>query len=612
MRTLGISAFYHDSAAALLHDGRIVAAAQEERFTRRKFDADFPENAIRFCFAQADCNLSDIDQVVFHEKPLAKFDRLMRSFIEFAPNGFWAFRQAMPQWLGRKLWTRATLSKGLETIQPGGIAAREILFAEHHQSHAASAFYPSPFDQALVLTLDGVGEWATGSVCLGQGATLVPQLELDFPDSLGLFYTAVTQYLGFKVLSGEYKVMGLAPYGTPRFRDLLLDNVVALKDDGSFELDQRFFDYCVGQSMISDEMGALLGQPARQPEAGPLTQFHMDVAASLQAVTEEIVLRMVRSLMHRFDQENLCLAGGVALNCVANGRIWRETDVKGLWIQPAAGDAGCALGAAFAAQHQHAQTPRAYATGIDGMQGAYLGPAYTQPDIEARLTNCGASFTTLTDDALFDRVASALDDGAAVGWVQGRMEFGPRALGARSILADARSRSMQRTLNLKVKNRESFRPFAPIVLEEETRDWFSHDVPSPYMLMTAPVAEHRRLAVEQPPQSSDIMARLDGVRSQIPAVTHVDHSARLQTVSRTTNPRLHRLLTTFKARTGCPVLVNTSFNVRGEPIVCTPEDAFRCFMGTEIDMLVVGNCILHKVEQNPDLRRDYKSMLEPD
>lgn len=611
MKILGLSAFYHDSAAALIEDGAIVAAAQEERFTRRKFDAAFPAQAVRFCLDEAGIALRDVDHVVFHEKPLAKFDRIVRSFADLAPQGFWAFRETMPRWLGGTLWPRRQIVRHLSRIDPAADLRGRLLFAEHHQSHAAAAYYPSPFDDALVLTLDGVGEWATGSVCLGRGADLVPELELDFPHSLGLLYTAITQYLGFKVLSGEYKVMGLAPYGTPRFAGLLRDTVVAVRDDGSFALNQRYFDYVVGQSMISDALGDLFGQPPRAGDAEPLTQVHMDIAASLQAVTEDIVLRMVRHLMARFDQRNLCLAGGVALNCVANGRILRETGVQGLWIQPAAGDAGCALGAALAAHHQHAGRPRPPARGRDAMQGAYLGPAFPQPDIARRLERCGAVFDALDEGSMIARCVDALVAEKAVGWFQGRMEFGPRALGARSILADARSAMMQRVLNLKVKNRESFRPFAPVVLEEDAADWFDHAGASPYMLLTAPVHPARRHAVDED-AGADLMARLGQVRSAIPAVTHVDCSARLQTVSRDTNPRLHALLRAFKARTGCPVLVNTSFNVRGEPIVCTPEDAFRCFMGTEIDMLVAGTAVLDKAAQDPALAHGYKTAFEPD
>ena len=611
MKILGISAFYHESAAALIDDGTIVAAAQEERFTRRKFDAGFPEQAVAYCLDQAECRLGDVEHVVFHEKPFNKFRRLVQTYAAHAPRGFWSFRRAMPQWLGSKLHQKRTLSRALGSVDPGAEVSGKLLFAEHHQSHAASAFYPSPFEEALVLTMDGVGEWATTSVCLGKGATLMPELELAFPHSLGLLYTAVTQYLGFKVLSGEYKVMGLAPYGTPRYRDLFLDHLVELKEDGSFALNQRYFDYCVGSSMISEAFGDLFGRPRRSGDDAPLEPFHMDVAASLQAVTEEIVLRMVRHLMQHYGQRNLCLAGGVALNCVANGRILRETGVEGLWVQPAAGDAGCALGAALAAWHQHLGRPRAVPSGRDGMQGAYLGPSFSQEAIDTRLSRAGGRLETGDEETMIQRTVQALMDGKAVGWFQGRMEYGPRALGARSILADARSETMQRLLNLKVKNRESFRPFAPAVREEDVAAWFEHDGTSPYMLITAAIrAEHR--AETKDSADDDLLARLNRVRSRLPAVTHVDYSARLQTVSAETNPRFHRLLTAFKAATGCPVLVNTSFNVRGEPIVCTPEDAFRCLMGTEIDMLVAGTSVLDKPRQDPCLLQDYKSTLEPD
>ncbi len=611
MKILGLSAFYHDSAAALVVDGTIAAAAQQERFSRRKFDPDFPESAIRFCLDQAGCALDDIDFVAFHEKPLVKFGRILRSFTDFAPRGFWAFRQSVPDWLGRKLWQKSQIIRALNAIDPKAEMSGKLLFAEHHQSHAAAAYYPSPFDDALVLTLDGVGEWASGSVCLGQGDALTPERELDFPHSLGLLYTAITQYLGFKVLSGEYKVMGLAPYGTPRFRDRMFDTLVDLKADGSFTLDQRYFDYCVGQSMIFDALSDVFGEAPRQGETEPLNTFHMDVAASLQAVTEDIVLRMVGHLLAQYGQRNLCLAGGVALNCVANGRIQRETGVENLWIQPAAGDAGCAIGAALAAYHQHAGRPRPARRGRDAMQGAYLGPGFTTAQIETRLKSLGAVYETLDHESMIARTVDALTDEKAVGWFQGRMEFGPRALGARSILADPRSATMQRVLNLKVKNRESFRPFAPIVLDEDAAAWFDHKGPSPYMLITAPVHPDQRRAVDAP-AGTDPLDRLNQVRSTIPAVTHVDYSARLQTVSRETNPLLHALLTAFKARTGCPVLVNTSFNVRGEPIVCTPEDAFRCFMGTQIDMLVAGDVVLDKAAQDPALLRAEKPRFEPD
>lgn len=612
MKILGISAYYHDSAAALIDDGRIVAAAQEERFTRRKFEAGFPHQAVAFCLAQAGCRVGEVDRMVFHEKPFNKFRRLVQTYAAHAPRGFWSFRHAMPAWLGSKLYQKRTLLRALRTIDPDGDLSDKLLFAEHHQSHAASAFYPSPFDEALVLTMDGVGEWATTSVCLGKRASLTPELELAFPHSLGLLYTAVTQYLGFKVLSGEYKVMGLAPYGTPRYREVFFDHLVDLKADGSFALNQSYFDYAVGGSMISEAFGELFGRPRRDGEAEPLEPFHMDVAASLQAVTEEIVLAMVRHLMQRYDQRNLCLAGGVALNCVANGRIVRETGIDRLWVQPAAGDAGCALGAALAAWHQHERRPRAPRAGRDAMQGAYLGPSFDDGEVAARLCDAGGQLETLDEEAMIQRTVQALVDGQAVGWFQGRMEYGPRALGARSILADARSETMQRLLNLKVKNRESFRPFAPAVREEDAANWFDHDGKSPYMLITAAVRPEHRLETADSAEEADLLTRLNRVRSTIPVVTHVDYSARLQTVSAETNPRFHRLLTAFKAATGCPVLVNTSFNVRGEPIVCTPEDAFRCFMGTEIDMLVAETSVLEKSRQDSSLLRDYKAELDPD
>jgi len=612
MKILGLSAFYHDSAAVLLDDGRIVAAAQEERFSRRKFDAAFPEQAIAYCLDAANCSLNDVDLIAFHEKPYRKFDRLLKTYGAYAPKGAFSFRQAMPQWLGSKLYQKRQIRDRLMAMGADASVGGKLLFAEHHQSHAASAFYPSPFDAALVLTMDGVGEWATTSVCVGHGSELTPELELPFPHSLGLLYTAVTQYLGFKVLSGEYKVMGLAPYGTPIYRDLVLDHLVDLKDDGSFRLDQRYFDYSTGFRMFSDAFCELFGQPPRAGDEARLEQFHMDVAASLQAATEEIVLRMCRDLTQRFGMRNLCLAGGVALNCVANGRLLRELDIDGLWVQPAAGDAGCALGAALAVWHQHLDQPRPDPAGQDAMQGSYLGPEFPQPEIDARLSQAGAAFDTLNEATMIEATAEALADGKAVGWLQGRMEYGPRALGARSILADARSPEMQKLLNLKVKNRESFRPFAPAALEDKAAEWFEIEGASPYMLLTVDVRPDKRHAPDPGAQSGTVLERVNRVRSDIPAVTHVDYSARLQTVSAKTNPRFHRLLQAFYQKTGCPVLVNTSFNVRGEPIVCTPEDAFRCFMGTEIDMLVAGTSVLHKAAQDPGLQTDYKLELEPD
>ncbi len=612
MKILGISAFYHDSAAVLIDEGRIIAAAQEERFSRKRFDADFPEKAISWCLESAGCSMRDVDLIAFHEKPFLKFTRIIQTYAAFAPHGFWSFRSAMPQWLGSKLYQKRTLRRRLEALDPGCDLSGKLLFAEHHQSHAASAFYPSPFESAVVLTMDGVGEWATTSVCIGNGADLTPKLELMFPHSLGLLYTAVTQYLGFKVLSGEYKVMGLAPYGTPKYCALFLEHLVDLKTDGTFRLDQRYFDYCTGGNMISPAFAELFGHPIRSEENSPLEQFHMDMAASLQWVTEEIVIRLCRDLTSRFGIRNLCLAGGVALNCVANGRVRRELDIDGLWVQPAAGDAGCALGAALAAWHQHLKQPRPEPAGRDAMQGSYLGPEFSPDEIKARLEAAGAHFEDYAEDTVMEMAVKALAAGKVVGWFQGRMEFGPRALGARSILADARSPEMQKTLNLKVKNRESFRPFAPAVTQEDAADWFELQGDSPYMLLTAPVLASRRKSQAESDFAGSYLDRLNRVRSEIPAVTHMDYSARVQTVNAETNPRFHRLLTAFRDKTDCPVLINTSFNVRGEPIVCTPEDAFRCFMGTDIDMLIVGDCVLEKDMQKPDLMIDYKSHLTPD
>lgn len=609
MKILGISAYYHDSAAVLLDAGEIVAAAQEERFSRKRFDPGFPTQSAAWCLAQAGCRLADVDYVAFHDKPLRKFARLVATQAAFAPRGAASFRKAMPLWLGGRMFQGRQIRAGLAAIDPQATLP-PLLFAEHHQSHAAAAFYPSPFDEALVLTIDGVGEWATTSVAIGRGRGLQVVREIHFPHSLGLLYAAVTQYLGFKVLSGEYKVMGLAPYGTPRFAGLFYDHLITLAQDGSFRLDQRFFDYAVGRRMTSRGFAALFGQPERT-EDQPLTPFHMDMAASVQAVTEAVVLRMTRALTREFGLTNLCMAGGVALNCVANGKILRDGAVGDLWVQPVAGDAGCALGAAQAVWHQHLDKPRARRTG-DAMRGALLGPSWTQGQTRDRLTALGAVLDEVEDSALIDAVVKALCDDKAVGWFQGRMEFGPRALGARSILADARSPRMQRLLNHKVKNRESFRPFAPCVLAEDAADWFDLGVESPYMLLVADVLPARRHKVPDAAAGLFGIERLDVIRSDIPAVTHVDMSARVQTVSAATHPRFHQLLTEFKARTGCPVLVNTSFNVRGEPIVCTPEDAYRCFMGTEIDLLAAHNCVLHKERQPQAAANSYKYDLEPD
>jgi carbamoyltransferase len=611
MRVIGVSAFYHDSAAALIEDGRIVAAAQEERFTRKKHDAGFPRNALRYCLEEAGLEPAQIDRVAFYEKPFLKFERLLETYFSFAPKGFASFRQALPLWLKEKLFQRRLLGKELKAIAPGVDWNARLLFSEHHLSHAASAFYPSGFEDALVLTMDGVGEWTTTSAALGKGKDLTILKEIHFPHSLGLLYSAFTYFTGFKVNSGEYKLMGLAPYGEPKYASIILDHLVDLKEDGSFRLDQSYFDYCTGLRMTNERFAQLFGGPARSMEA-KITQREMDLAASIQAVTEEIALRITRSLAKETGQRNLCLAGGVALNCVANGKILRDGKFDKIWIQPAAGDAGGALGAALAAYHFHLGGARATNGAGDGMAGSYLGPAYAQSDIEQRLGRAGARFTLADDGELIDGTARSLAEGKAVGWFQGRMEFGPRALGARSILGDARSPTMQKTLNLKVKYRESFRPFAPSVLREAVADWFELDEDSPYMLLVANVEARHRRAMDEQEQKLFGIDKLNVPRSTIPAVTHVDYSARIQTVHRGTNPRFHALISAFKDLTGCPVLVNTSFNVRGEPIVCTPEDAFRCFMGTEIERLVVGNCVLEKDQQDPSLKRDYRDVFDPD
>src|SRR5216683_487470 len=611
MRILGISAFYHDSAAALIEDGHIVAAAQEERFTRKKQDARYPENAISYCLGEGGLALGDLDHIVFYEKPFIKFERLIETYLAFAPRGFASFRMALPVWLKEKLFQKSLIGKRLQARAPDVDWQHKLLFAEHHHSHAASAFYPSPFQEALILTMDGVGEWATTSVGIGRDHAIDMLKEIHFPHSLGLLYAAFTYYIGFKVNSGEYKVMGLAPYGQPRYANAILEHLIDLKPDGSFHLNQEYFDYCVGLRMINGGFDRLFGGPPRAPDAR-LEQRHMDLAASVQAVTEEAILRLVRSLVAETGLRQLCLAGGVALNCVANGKILREGAVEDIWVQPAAGDAGGALGAALAAYHEFLDQPRRVGNVLDGMQGAYLGPAFSTAEIAERLRAVGAVFDIVDDDSVIGRTVDALIDEKAVGWFQGRMEFGPRALGARSILGDPRSPSMQRQLNLKVKFRESFRPFAPSVLREDVGEWFDLDCDSPYMLLVADVLEGRRCPVSEEAEALFGIDCLNTIRSQIPAVTHVDMSARIQTVHKETNPRYHALLSAFKARTGCPVLVNTSFNIRSEPIVCTPEDAFRCFMGTDIDLLVAGNCLLRKEQQDQALRREYKDRFEPD
>ena len=608
MLVLGLSAFYHDSAAALVEDGRIVAAAQEERFTRIKHDPAFPERAIRACLEGVG-SPSAIDRIVFFEKPFLKFERLLETYLAFAPRGFGSFRKAMPLWIGEKLFQRDLLLKALEAVDPSLADRKKLLFSEHHVSHAASAFYPSPFEEAAVLTMDGVGEWATTSLAVGRGNALEMLREIRFPHSLGLLYSAFTYYTGFKVNSGEYKVMGLAPYGEPVYARKIMDTLIDVKADGTFRLDLDYFDYCTGFTMTNARFDALFGGPPRRAEY-PLVQRHMDLAASVQAVTEEVVLRLTRSIARETGLPNLCLAGGVALNCVANGKVLRDGAFKNIFIQPASGDAGGALGAALAGYYDGGR-PRNVVK-RDAMQGSYLGPSYAQPDIERRLGAVSSHYVTLSEDALIDRTARALAEGKAVGWHQGRMEFGPRALGNRSIIGDPRSPTMQKILNLKVKYRESFRPFAPAVLREKLSDWFEIDCDSPYMLLVAQVKAERCRQMSAEEQSLFGIDKLNVLRSDIPAVTHVDYSARIQTVHADTNPRFHALLARFAEITGCPLLVNTSFNVRGEPIVATPEDAFRCFMGCEIDVLVVGDCFLAKPDQDAAVAVDYKDAFALD
>jgi len=611
MRILGISAFYHDSAAALVRDGEIISAAQEERFTRKKHDSRFPSNAVEYCLSQEGVGLSDVDFVAFYDKPFLKFERLLETYVAFAPRGLRSFAMAMPLWVREKLFQKNLLHNELKQFSKEFDWEHRLLFAEHHQSHAASAFYPSPFEDAVILTMDGVGEWATTSVAIGSANKLEIIKEIHFPHSLGLLYSAFTYYTGFKVNSGEYKVMGLAPYGSPRFAKQILDHLIDLKDDGSFRLNLDYFNYCTGLTMTNSKFDTLFEGPRRKSEE-LLTQRHMDLAASVQVVLEEVVLRITRALAAETGKKNLCLAGGVALNCVANGRLLRDGHFERIWIQPAAGDAGGALGAALAAYHSFKAQPRKINRCCDKMKGSYLGPEFSQADIEQRLTAAGAKYLVLSDEGLLDACADALESEKAVGWFQGRMEFGPRALGGRSILGDARSPKMQSMLNLKVKFRESFRPFAPSVLREHVCEWFELDRDSPYMLLVANVLEQRRKPMTEAEQKLFGIEKLNVPRSDIPAVTHVDYSARIQTVHKETNPRYYALIQRFNQRTGCPVIVNTSFNVRGEPIVGTPEDAFRCFMGTDLEVLAIGNCFLQKEEQDPKLTKDYKSVFELD
>ena len=608
---MGLSAYYHDSAAALIQDGQILAAAQEERFTRRKHDARFPTNAIGHCLNDAGISPNEIDYVVFYDKPFLKFERLLETYLAFAPKGFNSFRKAIPLWLKEKLFQKKLLCEELNKCGFEGNLANRLLFSEHHLSHAASAFFPSPFSKAAILTMDGVGEWATTSFAFGKDNKIEIRKEIHFPHSIGLLYSAFTYYTGFKVNSGEYKLMGLAPYGEPKYAQRILDHLIDLKADGSFRLDLSYFNYCTGLTMTSTRFHDLFGAPPRSAESH-LTQKHMDIAASIQKVTEEVVLRLTRSLIKETGEKNLCLAGGVALNCVANGKLLREGGQDHLWIQPASGDAGGALGAALAAYHLHLEQPRQLPPSGDSMKGSYLGPIFSDEEIAKRLEGMSAQFEVLEEDEFIRSCVEILQEGKAVGWFQGRMEFGPRALGARSILGDARSPQMQSVLNLKVKFRESFRPFAPSVLQEDVSEWFDLDADSPYMLLVADIAKkYQRPMTDEQKQLFGI-EKLNVPRSNIPAITHVDYSARIQTVHKETNPRYHKLLSVFKSRTGCPVLVNTSFNVRGEPIVCTPEDAFRCFMGTGIEALAIRNCFLRKEAQPPSLKENYTEMFDLD
>lgn len=612
MYILGISAFYHDSAACLIKDGEIVAAAQEERFTRKKHDAGFPHYAIKYCLEEENITASQIDNIVFYEKPFVKFERLLETYLAFAPRGFSSFAKAMPMWIKDRLFQKSALIKELQVTLDKDIDWRKrLLFSEHHLSHAASAFYPSPFESAAVLTLDGVGEWTTTSVAVGKGCDLKVLKEIHFPHSLGLLYSAFTYYTGFKVNSGEYKVMGLAPYGEPRYADLIREKLITVSSDGSFQLDMSYFNYATGLTMTNKKFNKLFGGPPRKSET-ELTQREMDLAASIQKVTEDIVIDIARGISKETGERNLCLAGGVALNCVANGILLRKKIFDNIWIQPASGDAGGALGAALSVWYLHHKKERNISLKGDSMNGAYLGPDFGDDEIELHLNTCGAVYKKLSEEDLIDQVSSALVDEKAIGWMQGRMEFGPRALGARSIIADPRSPFMQKQLNLKVKYRESFRPFAPSILYEDVGDWFEHHIDSPYMLLVANVQKDKRCTMSDEEEALFGIDKLNIPRSSIPAITHVDFSARIQTVHADTNPKYHAVISKFKEKTGCPLVVNTSFNVRGEPIVCSPVDAFKCFMGTGLDVLAVGSYLLLKEDQNEELIDKYEERYELD
>jgi carbamoyltransferase len=607
---LGISAFYHDSAAALIVDGNIVAAAQEERFSRKKHDARYPYNAINYILKESNLKLNEIDHIVFFEKPFLKFERLLETYLAFAPRGFKSFSLSMPIWLREKLFQKKLLFDKLKQHDDNFVNINKIKFSEHHYSHAASAFFPSPFEEAIVLTLDGVGEWATSTVAIGKGSNLKVLKEIHFPHSLGLLYSAFTYYTGFKVNSGEYKVMGLAPYGEPKYKDLIIEKLMDLKADGSFRLNMEYFNYATGLTMTNKKFSSLFGEPVRDANKDQLTQFHMDIAASIQAVTEEVVLKLTKSLAEEYRIKNLCLAGGVALNCVANGKILKEKIFDKVWIQPAAGDAGCSLGAALAYWYKELGKSRNNFT--DQMKGSYLGPKFDENKIESELIALKANFKKTTTDEVVLSTAKELANNKTVGWFQGRMEFGPRALGGRSILADPRSEKMQKELNLKIKFRESFRPFAPSVIREHASEWFDLDCDSPYMLLVTEVNKSKRINMSNNDKKLFGIEKLNVKRSLIPAITHIDYTARVQTVHKETNPMFHNLLNEFNKITNCPVLINTSFNVRGEPIVCSVEDAFNCFMGTNLDILVIENFILFKEDQDKSLLKDYKNKFELD
>ena len=608
---LGISAFYHDSAAALLIDGKIIAAAQEERFTRIKHDSNYPFNAVEFVLKYSNLKLENIDHIIFYEKPFLKFERLLETYTAFAPKGFKQFSKAMPLWLKEKLFQKKMLLNELKNHDSNFNYDNKLFFSDHHLSHAASAFYPSPFEEAAILTADGVGEWATTTVAIGKGNNLEIKKEIHFPHSLGLLYSAFTYYTGFKVNSGEYKLMGLAPYGKPIYSDKITKYLIDVKEDGSFRLDQNYFNYATGLTMTNNKFHNLFGEKPRDPKKELLTEFHMDIAASIQKVTEDIIIKLVRSIKQEYNLKNLCLAGGVALNCVANGKILKEKIFENIWIQPAAGDAGGSLGAALALWHKELNNSRKV-NPKDDMQGSYLGPEYSNNEIEKFLSNIGASFEIYDESKFIEKVTSALIEGKAIGWYQGRMEFGPRALGARSIIADPRSEKMQKNLNLKVKYRESFRPFAPSIIRENLSEWFDINCDSPYMLTVANISKSKCIEMNKDQEKLFGIEKLNIKRSEIPAVTHVDYSARIQTVHEDTNLKYYKLISEFNKKTGCPLVVNTSFNVRGEPIVNTPEDAFNCFMGTEIDILAIGNCFLEKKNQQKSLITDYKSKFELD